>query len=331
MASDDDGTLQVNPGDDIYVSFTNPNFITVTDTVPILGSCQALIVFTRATGLPSASFALTADPATSDRLYVTVYHAEANTDPLVAETLTVVLTGNDTQTLTLTETGLNTGEFRNSTGLQTQIDDGVVAEDNLWEDVDTGTVTATYSYSCGGSPFSPNTQASLFFTGGGGRVAFTNGAGTQDVDIYGSTLPVWLKVTDENACAVPGPPLPSLQVTVTTPAGDSEMVTVYETFTSSGVYMNRRSDLVTTGGSFVVTSTSSTFMTDGVQAGDTFAIATGPDLGTYTVLCGKQRDANHLDHDAHDDADGDRLQRVATDDGDERRSDRRRRRRSRGG
>ena len=278
--TDDDGTLQVFSGDDIYVSYTNPNFITVTDTVPIVGVCEAFMSFTRANGFPSANFTLSTDSLLSDQLYVTAFHAEANANPAVAETITVVLTGNDTQTLTLTETGLDTGEFRNTSGLPTQIDDGTVnAEDNLWEDVDLGTVTATYNYICGGSSFSVDTTASLFTTGDGGRVQFTNGAGTLDVDIYGANLPVWLKVSDPNACTSGG----TLQVTVTSPAGDSETLTLYETFSGSGVFMNRENDLVTTAGSAVVSSASSTFIADGVTAGDTFAIATGPDVGTYTV------------------------------------------------
>ena len=278
--TDDDGTLQVFSGDDIYVSYTNPNFITVTDTVPIVGVCEAFMSFTRANGFPSANFTLSTDSLLSDQLYVTAFHAEANANPAVAETITVVLTGNDTQTLTLTETGLDTGEFRNTSGLPTQIDDGTVtAEDNLWEDVDLGAVTATYNYMCGGSSFSVDTTASLFTTGDGGRVQFTNGAGTLDVDIYGANLPVWLKVSDPNACTSGG----TLQVTVTSPAGDSETLTLYETFSGSGVFMNRENDLVTTAGSAVVSSASSTFIADGVTAGDTFAIATGPDVGTYTV------------------------------------------------
>jgi hypothetical protein len=282
--TDNDGTLQVFSGDDIYVSFTNPSFITVTDQAVILGACEALILFTRATGLPSTDFQLTADPATSDRLYVTVFHREANTNPLTVQTITVTLTGNDTETLTLTETGPNTGEFRNATGLPTRIEDGVVTpNDGLWEDVDTGVVTATYSYNCGGSAYSPSTQASLFTTAGGGRVDFVNGAGTQEVDLYGANLPVWLKVTDSVACPVFVNGVRTLQVTVTSPAGDSEAVTVYETFSGSSVYMNRRGDLVTTAGSAVVTSASSSFITAGVQPGDAFAIATGPDLGLYTV------------------------------------------------
>ncbi len=278
--TDDDGDLQVFSGDDIFVSYTNSNFFTVTDTVPIVGVCDAFISFTRASGLPSTDFTLSTDPLLSDQIYVTVFHTEANANPTLAETITVVLTGYDTQTLTLTETGLDTGEFRNSSGLQSQIDDGTVTpEDNLWEDVDLGTVTATYNYMCGGSSFSADTQAALFATVEGGRVRFTNGAGTRDVDLYGSSLPVWLEVTDPNACATGG----TLQVTVTSPVGDSETLTLYETFTGSGAYMNRANDLLTTSASAVVTSASSTFLTDGVVAGDAFAIATGPDIGTYIV------------------------------------------------
>ena len=278
--TDDDGTLQVFSGDDIYVSYTNANSVTVTDTVPIIGVCGAFISFTRATGLVSTNFTLDTDSSISDQLYVTVFHPEANADSAVAETITVVLTGHDTQTLTLTETGIDTGEFRNTSGLPSQIDDGTVtAEDNLWEDIDLGTVTATYDYICGGSSLSVDTTASLFATAGGGRVEFTNGAGTLDVDTYGAALPVWLKVTDSNACTSGG----ALQVTVTSAAGDSETITLYETFSGSGVFMNRVNDLVTTAGSAVVTSASSTFVTDGVMAGDTFAIADGPDVGTYTV------------------------------------------------
>lgn len=279
--SDDDGTLQTFSGDDIYVSYTNADAVTVTDTVPIIGVCGAFISFTRATGLVTTDFTLSADSSISDKIYVTVFHPEANADSTVAETITVVLTGNDTQTLTLTETGIDTGEFRNtSSGLPSQIDDGTVtAEDNLWEDVDLGVVTATYDYICGGSSLSVDTTAALFATSGGGRVQFTNGAGTLDVDIYGASLPVWLKVTDANACTSGG----TLQVTVTSPAGDSETITLYETFSGSGVFMNRESDLVTTAGSAVVSSATSTFVTDGVTAGDIFAIAFGPDVGTYTV------------------------------------------------
>jgi hypothetical protein len=275
---DNDGTLRVNPGDMIYVSYTNALGQTVTDAVPILGPCSALVEFTRRDGRVSDNFILTDDPDTSDKLYVTVTYPGANLDPATAETITVTLTGNDTQTLTLAETGPDTGTFRNVTGLDTQISDGSIApEDGLWEDVDGGTVTATYDYVCGGSPLSASQTASLFASSEGGRVYFSNGAGTADVNLYTQGQPVFVRVVDTTAC-------PPISVTVTTSSGDSETIAVGETAPGSGVYMNRVNDLVTSAGSAQVTSASSTFVTDGVAVDDYFAIANGPDTGTYRVV-----------------------------------------------
>lgn len=283
---DDDGDLQVVSGNDITVSYTNINSQTVTDTALMLGPCEAFLDFTRATGLPSNGFEITDDPGTSDMLYVTMFLAEANTDPAVAESVVITLTGNDTQTLTLTETGPNTGEFRNTPGLETQVDDGTVtANDGLWEDIDGGVITATSNYTCGGNALTASTTESLFYVDAGGRVRFANGAGTRDVEIYGADTPVYLEVTDSTACTTTDPVtgIETLTVTVTSTSGDSESITVYETAPGSGVFINRLNDLVTTNGSAVVTSASSQFVTDGVMAGDTFAIANGPDVGIYAV------------------------------------------------
>jgi hypothetical protein len=281
--ADDDGTLTTAAGRTIYVSYTNAQNRTVTDTAQMLGTCGALVQFTRADGLPTADFNLTTDPSTSDRIYITVFHAEANTNPSTVQTITVTLTGNDTQTLTLTETGANTGEFRNTTGLQTKISDGTVAaNDGLWEDVDGGTITATYSYTCGGSPYTTSTTASVLNTVAGGRIDFRNGADTQDVSVYTAGQPVFLRVRDVNACETAGPP-DYLDITVVSDVGDSETVRLYETFPGSRSYMNKRNDLVTTAGSAVVTSASSSFIAEGVTAGGKFAIATGANVGVYTI------------------------------------------------
>ncbi len=282
--SDNDSDLQTFALDQIQASYVNQSSITVTDTADIVGPCRAFVQFTRASGLPTNQFEITADPGTSDQLYITVFHPEANTNPGSAQSFDVTLTGNDTETLTLTETGPDTGEFRNSTGLETQIDDGsVTAEDGLWEDIDDGLVTVTYGYSCGGSTYSESTEASVFFTGGGGDVFFTNGAGTVDVEVYSSGRPIFLKVVDENACTVTVGGIETVDVTVESDTGDTEDVTLYETFPGSGVFMNRTNDLVTANGSAVVTSASSTFISDGLAASDPFVIANGPDTGTYTI------------------------------------------------
>jgi hypothetical protein len=174
------------------------------------------IEFTRANGAPSDNFILTNDIATSDKLYVTAYHFEANTDPNTQQTIDIDLTGLDSQlNLTLTETGNDTGVFRNTTGLDTQISDGVIVfEDGLWEDIDGGIVTATYGYDCPlGTTWTITTTAQLFVTLGGGRAYFTNGAGTQDIELYTANQPVFVKVVDSSACTTTQNGIETLTVT----------------------------------------------------------------------------------------------------------------------
>lgn len=234
--SDNSGSLEVVSGDTIYVSYTNSQSFTVTDSADIIGTCDAYIQFTRANGLPTNEFMLRSDPNTSDRLYVTVFSYSANQQPNVIETIQVTLSGMDSQTLTLTETGPNTGVFRNTGGLQTKISDGTVTpNDNLWEDIDGGVVTATYNYTCGGNPYTKTTTARVFITANGGRVYFTNVGGTEDVSIFGPNDNIYIKVEDSSNCGTGSPK--TLTVTVTSSV-DSESVTVTETFTGSGVFRN---------------------------------------------------------------------------------------------
>ncbi len=282
--ADDDGTLQTTGGETITYSYTQTKTAgetkTLTDTALIIGAGDPYIEFTRADGSPTADFQLTTDPGTSDELYVTVYHSDSNTDPGTAESITATLTGDannptETQTLTLVETGPDTGIFRNAAGLSTQVSDGTVtANDNLWEDIDQGEVTATFNYS--GTDY--DTTASLFYINDAGRVNFTNGAGTLGVEEYAAGDPLFIQVSDESVTCGG-----TLTVTVTTTSGDTETVVLYETATGSGVYMNRVNDLVTTNGSATISSASATFQTDGLVGGDEFIIATGPDTGTYTI------------------------------------------------
>lgn len=245
--TDGDGWLETVSGNKIYVSYTNENHITSTDEADIVAPCEPFIQFTRANGLPSESFVLTNNTSTSDKLYVTVTHYEANTNASTIQTITVNLTGHDTQSLTLTETGINTGVFRNTTGLNTLIEMlPVTAHDNLWEDVDGGVVAATYTYPAyGACPASQkSTSASVFVTLDGGRVYFTDATGLQDLELYGPGQNVYIKVIDYNNCGtIPGN---TITVTVTNSStGDSDNVTLTETAAGSCVYLNSGDSLVT--------------------------------------------------------------------------------------
>ncbi len=243
--SDGNHNIEVLSGDSIYVSYTNPRAVTVTDHAAIIGQCEAFMEFTRANGLPSNNFILTDTISTSDKVYLTVTNPAANTNPATIQTITVNLNGNDAYTMTLTETGINTGVFRNVTGLNTQIEVLPVSyTDSLWEDVDGGTVTATYNYNVGGCSGTKTTTAALFVTPAGGRVYFTNFSGTQDVELYGPNQQVYLKVKDYTNCGSGNPK--TLNVTVrSNTTGDSAIVIMTETFVGSGVFMNTTDPLMT--------------------------------------------------------------------------------------
>jgi len=242
--SDGNHNLEVVSGDSIYVSYTNPGAFTVTDHAAIIGPCEVFMEFTRANGLPSNSFILTNNINTSDKVYLTVTNPAANTNINTIQSITVNLSGNDAYTMTLTETGINTGVFRNTTGLNTLIESlPVDMGDNTWEDVDGGIVTANYNYNVGGCSGTKTTTATLFVTANGGRVYFTNSSGTQDVELYGPGQQVYLKVNDASNCGTGTPK--TLSVTVSSAAGDSDTVTLTETSTGSGIFRNTADPLTT--------------------------------------------------------------------------------------
>ncbi|OGV78350.1 MAG: hypothetical protein A3K19_20355 [Lentisphaerae bacterium RIFOXYB12_FULL_65_16] len=284
-SADDDGAwLTVIPGDTISCTYTSAASVVKNDTALIAGT-MPVVQFTDYLGVSKAEYQLNTSTALSDKIYVTVYHGASNTNPAVAETIRVALTkqggGGDTEDsavptlrFVLTETGVNTGIFRNTTGLDSKVSDGAITgNDSLWEGVDGDYVLATYTY--GGNPY---TDTAKLLGQGAGIVSFKDAGGVVDVDLYGNTDVIYVKVED-----ITGPAAP-FTVTVSSGAtGDVRTVKVWETATGSKVYMNKMTNLSTTAGSAVVNSATATFTTDGVQAGNTFIIITGADAGTYTV------------------------------------------------
>jgi hypothetical protein len=289
--ADGSGQVTTDSGRTLYVSYTNVGRYTVTDSIPVIGPCGALVQFTRSSGRVTGDYNITTDPGTSDALYVTVTAPSANTNPTTLQAITITLAstrlGGDSQSLTLNETGPNTGMFRNTTGLPTVVASTaypVSAGNGRWEDVDQGAVTATYSYGCAGGPQAASTTATLFSTPGGGRVEFTNSAGTAEVSLYTPGAPVWVQVTDptvSSSCVSPPYASGTVRVTVRSSTGDAETLVLYETAPGSGVFRNQRYDLVTSAGRADVSSASTSF-----TSAPALAIATGPDVGTYAITNG---------------------------------------------
>ena len=96
----------------------------VASVTPPPPSCN--LSFTDSSGNPVAVCAENAG------LYVTITDSSQNTNPTNAQTVTVTITnlsGGDVESLTLTETGTNTGVFRNTAALPTSTIFGTAQQD----------------------------------------------------------------------------------------------------------------------------------------------------------------------------------------------------------
>jgi len=273
----DNGTLTVAAGDWIMTRYVE-NSVNYDDWAQIYAAGSPIIRFTRANGTDAESYQLTTGTPASDPIYVEVVHAAANTSPTTVQTISVTVTGTrgDSETITLTETGVNTGIFRNTAALPSYASATPTTNDGTFQEYVGGIATATYTY--GGTPY--RDYANILVPNAG-TVAFVTGNGLYDVTTYSDGNYMYIKVFDSNY-GVDGV-RDTLTVTVTSPTGDSETVTLLETGNNTHTFMNTNNDLVTTAGSAVVTSASATFQTDGVLPGDKFVIITGLDIGTYTV------------------------------------------------
>ncbi len=289
---DEDDIASAESGDTLSVYYQSPGGSTSSDAIAVVGtagtSCNdpnavsaPFVVFTRSTGLITNSYQIASEPAGGDALYVTVFDNAANADSGVSESVTVTIAraGGDTETITLTETGPDTGVFRNTVGLDTQFVDtnGLAAQDDLWEGVDGDVITVTYD----NGVYTITDQATLTVPGAG-SVRFTNGAGIIDVDSYAQDDYALFRIDDSNytSCGT----APPFTVDVVSDLGDVEAVSVYEMFSGASAFMNREGGLVTTDGSEIVSATGRDFChTDGVMVGDVFLIATGPNAGTYAI------------------------------------------------
>ena len=84
--------------------------------------------FSDTNGVPVSLYAVGAN------VYVTMTNAVGNTSSNSAQTIAVTvvdLTHGDLQTITLTETGTNTGVFRNITGLPASATSGLAQQDGI--------------------------------------------------------------------------------------------------------------------------------------------------------------------------------------------------------
>jgi hypothetical protein len=138
-------TLAINAGV-VYTGvglFTNTGLITEGAAASIVHAAES-IQFTDTNGVVATTC------TTACSLYVTIQDSDRNLNGAAADTMTVPMTtnaaaGSDSETLTLTETGLATGIFRNATAFPAVASNAVSVGSNRIEVVANGVGTATYT------------------------------------------------------------------------------------------------------------------------------------------------------------------------------------------
>ncbi len=237
------GVLALSVPASIRVTYTDPNdgtdVATTTGTV-LAKEVNGTLVFTSSTGTPVTSFFIGID-----NLFVTVTDPDENTNAATTESITLTLLDlvtADTEQLTLQETGVNTGVFRNTAGLVSSI---VATSPNngLLETGDGAQVTANYLDNESGfllfnlttMRLQPTVSISAFTTTTGAVVSVLR----VDVNPLNSDR-IFVTVTDpdENSRSATAQTLTSAVLITNLTNGDSEVITLVETGLSTGVFRN---------------------------------------------------------------------------------------------
>jgi hypothetical protein len=140
------GILESQPGATITGSYRDVLFTAETATataVTLLTSTTSATTFTNSTGGAQFNYDIAVD-----RIFVTVTDADRNQNSGVAETVGVTVTDpntGDSEILTLVETGVNTGAFRNTTGVASIRAFTGTPGNGVLETVDSSNIRADYT------------------------------------------------------------------------------------------------------------------------------------------------------------------------------------------
>jgi hypothetical protein len=200
----------------------------------VLSGSGSLTSFTNNIGTNVLAYTIGVDLA-----YVTVTDADENLNPVAIETVNVTIvdaaTG-DAETIILTETGLNTGVFRNLAGVNSNV--GVAIPGNGTIQTANGSlITATYTDDNDASDVSLDT-ATMNPAPTGSTTTLTNALGVVQDPYTIGVDPVYITVTDadENASyAIADTIIVTVTCAVTS---DSEVVVLTETGVNTGVFRN---------------------------------------------------------------------------------------------
>ena len=152
--------VTVNPGATSVINHASANggsaVLTATTTVPIIppgGLAPTTITFSDSLGTPLSVY-----PQNSN-IYVTVANADLNTDSATIQTITVIVTDpttGDQELITLTETGVATGIFRNIAALASSVSSGLSQQDGTLYALQGNGLVATFVNTLFGGTFTAN-------------------------------------------------------------------------------------------------------------------------------------------------------------------------------
>ena len=152
--------VTVNPGATSVMNSVTANggsaVLTASTTTPIVpagGTAPTTITFSDASGTPLTSY------PPNGNVYVTVTNIDLNTNVTTLQTITVTVTNpttGDQELITLTETGVNTGIFRNTSALPSSVITGLAQQDGKLYALQGNGLVATFVNTQFGGTFTAN-------------------------------------------------------------------------------------------------------------------------------------------------------------------------------
>jgi hypothetical protein len=228
-----DDVLQTQGGSTITVNYTDDDDGTDTGSDTATMGTESATRFTDSGGVDAIQYAIGVEG-----IYVTVEDADQNTDSSLAETISVTVTDSETgdeETLTLTETGVDTGLFRNTEGLPSTSEAGSSGDGTL-NTAGGSIITAVYVDDAEADTTS-DTATMIGRTPS--TTSFTDHLGEWLQEYYLGTQLIFVTVEDADENINPNV-AETVSVTVTdAQTMDSETLTLYETGADTGVFRNR--------------------------------------------------------------------------------------------
>ena len=240
-------TLETFAGAVVRVDYTDPDNIADTEfttATMLIYEDSSLIDFTNQAGTTVTSYWI--DPlrppslGVGELIYVTIRDDDENLSASVAETITCTITdgvtGDFIQNLLLTETGVDTGIFRNVVGVDSEIEVPITT-DAVLQTAGGSTITVEYQDSEDAGDYT-STTATMNIRPIGGITQFTDIAGVSRTSYLIATELIYVTVTD-SSINTDATTVETVAVDIVTSlTGDYESIVLTEISSNSNIFRN---------------------------------------------------------------------------------------------